>query len=488
MSNQKIIKDVAIYSLVDFIFKGIAFLIFPIYTHIFSIADFGIMNLITTILGIFGIVMNGGVNNAVQRFYHDPETNTLDKKLIVSNGLFIIFIWSIIIFLFSTIILFLFSNYLLVKYNLGFLLLFVALLSNIPNQIINYSIDTIRLYFEPWKFVMLSALQNILGVIFGLLFIYFFHKGVIGFFFGLLVSTFFTLPFAIWFIKRDIVFAFDKKWTVKIIKYGFPFIYAGLGYWIFESIDRWLLASYKGNVDVGLFSIASKISSILLFLNQAFARAWSPQSIKLMKDYPNDYKLKMSTLFINWFALLVFLGSGLSLFAKEFLIIMTPISYWDSYLPCVFLCFSMVLLGTTQFTAIGISIKKRTNYFGKITWIVAIFNLILNLFIIPRYGVLGSTFVTMLSYLLLTSIYFFVSQKLHELPIQTNKLITLIITIVLTIILCFLIESFVTNIFYKIVYKIIWILSIFIIFSATDIFKISYIFNFKKNENINNRI
>ena len=123
----------------------------------------------------------------------------------------------------------------------------------------------------------------------------------------------------------------------------------------------------------------------------------------------------------------------------------------------IFLSFSMVLYGTTQFTALGISIKNRTDLFAKITWLTAIFNISLNVYFIPKFGVSGSTFVILLSYLLLTILYLFFTQKLLYIPFEFKKIFTLLFVIFLTIIFSFLFiktKSSITIILIKILYLI----------------------------------
>lgn len=66
-------KDVAVYGAGEFAFKFIAFAVFPIYAHVFSVAEFGLWGLLTVSASLLGYVVNMGVNQAVQRYYFDPD-------------------------------------------------------------------------------------------------------------------------------------------------------------------------------------------------------------------------------------------------------------------------------------------------------------------------------------------------------------------------------------------------------------------------------
>ena len=63
-------------------------------------------------------------------------------------------------------------------------------------------------------------------------------------------------------------------WAKKLINYGYPFIFAAMAYWIFGSIDRWMLFYLRDTEEVGLYSIAFRFSLIPMFLANAFGQAW----------------------------------------------------------------------------------------------------------------------------------------------------------------------------------------------------------------------
>ena len=60
----------------------------------------------------------------------------------------------------------------------------------------------------------------------------------------------------------------------------------------------------------------------------------------------------------------------------------------------------------------GISLKKKTQYFTIITFFVAFLNIGLNAILIPLYSEIGAAIATLISYCFLTAIYSVVSQKL----------------------------------------------------------------------------
>ena len=122
-----------------------------------------------------------------------------------------------------------------------------------------------------------------------------------------------------------------------------------------------------------------------------------------------------------------------------------PYDYEKAFYPFLILMASLGFQATTQVTAIGISLSKKTMYFLYVSFFVAFVNVFLNFALIPYYGVYGAAFATAISYLLLTLIYAMISQRLFFLNYDYG--IILIFCILLLIVFCISFLSFL----YKIV-------------------------------------
>lgn len=421
MIKDALVKDTILYGGSDFILKVIAFAVFPIYTHLFSVAEYGIIGLIGTIAGLVGLFLNLGLNSAAQRFYFDPETPETDRPALISTGLWIISAWSILFSALLCVGLLFFRDYLNTNYGIPLIFLVLALLTNIPTQIGQYCLDAIRLQFAPAKFFVVSFLQNIAGIIFQLLLIVIFGLGLLGYYLGSLIAIVIAMPVGLWAIKKDLSPSFDPAYAKTLVSYGYPFIFAGIGYWVFGSIDRIMLAGFTDLTQVGLYSISFTICVVLTFVNTAFGNAWSPFVIKLYKEEAN-YREIVSQVLSVWFFCLAVLGIGLILFAKELLILTTPASYWPAASVLSILAIGLVLSGTTQITGLGISLEKKTHLFTWATWTTAVLNICLNYFFIPRWGALGAAMATTASYTCLTAMYLYWSQRLHPIPLEVSRL------------------------------------------------------------------
>jgi O-antigen/teichoic acid export membrane protein len=170
-----------------------------------------------------------------------------------------------------------------------------------------------------------------------------------------------------------------------------------------------------------------------MFVQGAFGLAWSPFSIKLISDTPN-YRQIYSKILTLWFFVLALLGYIVSVFSNEVLIALTPKEYWDSSISVGIIAIGLVFFGTTQVTALGMSIEKKTHLLTYAAWITAVTNFLLNLLLIPLYGAEGSAIATLVSYVILTSYYLWYTQILHPIPLEINKLLYCVFIICISLV------------------------------------------------------
>ena len=67
---------------------------------------------------------------------------------------------------------------------------------------------------------------------------------------------------------------FDRKLFRAMNKFGMPLVPAALALWAMNFIDRLFIALYKGQGEVGVYSVAVRVSSAIVFLMIAFRTAW----------------------------------------------------------------------------------------------------------------------------------------------------------------------------------------------------------------------
>ncbi|MEP7221248.1 MAG: oligosaccharide flippase family protein [Novosphingobium sp.] len=432
--------DVIIYGSAELLFRGAQFLVLPLYASVLSVSDFGIMALLTTSASLLGMVLNLGINSSVQRFYFEGGRTASNRAVLVTTGLVQLLVSGVIVLGAALLLAMTNSQVLEQQYGVGQGLAMIALAAILPDQITQYSQDVIRLQFSPLKFFIIALVRGLVGVLIGLYLLATLKMGIAGIMLGTLAGVLLSAPLSLLMIKGDITPSYDREWAGKLFRFGYPYVFAGAAYWIFGSIDRWLLARQGSMDQVGLLSIGMKFAYVVSFATFAFGRAWSPFAFRMHAEDP-DYRRNYARILSAWFLLLALLGFALGLFSQELLHALTPREYWAAAPILAISAAAVVLDGTTLITVFGIVLEKRTNLMSYAAWIAAGANLGLNLLLIPHFGALGSSAATFAAYMLLTGGFLTMSQRFHPIPLEKGKLAYCMAVVVAGVVLSFVFGS-----------------------------------------------
>ncbi|MDX5337579.1 MAG: flippase [Cyclobacteriaceae bacterium] len=419
MVVKQLAKDSAIYGGADLVSKAISFFTFPFLAKALSPESFGYLELILTSTALLGVLGNSGLNNSVQRYYWDPEVKPEDRKVVVSSGLISqLFLLGIVLVITFGILFFGFPQ-LAYSYPFTWIGVIASLLLMAGNQWTQYLLDVIRLQFKPWRFLTVSMVSRVISSILGLVIVVYLSGGIDGLLSVQAFVVLAVLPLAVYFIKNEFSLSwFSKDWAKELIRYGYPFIFSALAFWIFTSQDRWMLVSFSSIEEVGIYSVSFRFASLTLFVSAAFGQAWSPLAMKIRADHPDTYPKIYGDILLLLLLAMILISSGIGLFSGEILDLLMGDAYQGSAFPMAILSFAIVFQASQQLTGIGISLEKKTLLFAHLSWITTGINFGLNWILIQQFGATGAAWATLISYLFLTSSYFFFTQRMH--PIHLN--------------------------------------------------------------------
>jgi O-antigen/teichoic acid export membrane protein len=235
---------------------------------------------------------------------------------------------------------------------------------------------------------------------------------VIGFLFSQVVIFLVMISIVIY----EIGFKVPKfRYIREYLNFALPIIPNNLSTWIVESSDRYVIGLILGTVFVAYYSPGYTLGmAILLF--------FTPLSVLLSSILPKHYEngeMNEVMLFINYslkYFLLVAIPSFfiLSLLSKPImLIITTPEIALNGYFVTPFIALSSILFGTYGIIMNLIILKKKTKIIGSI-WTIAALISLLNIVLVPIFGILAAAAVTLLSYLTVFMIVIMYSRKLFK--------------------------------------------------------------------------
>ncbi|MCK5381837.1 MAG: polysaccharide biosynthesis C-terminal domain-containing protein, partial [Candidatus Latescibacteria bacterium] len=199
--------------------------------------------------------------------------------------------------------------------------------------------------------------------------------------------------------------------------------------------DRYILKLLVDYREVGLYNLGYKIAGVLnMLLIQSFSLSLLPIAYRMYGQKGDKrYYSKMLTYFVY---VLFGGGLGLAFFGKELIekFALNP-DYWLAYQVVPYLIFAYIFSGAKAVVSLGLYLKKKTNYIAYNTIGAAVLNIGLNFILIPKYKMMGAAVATIISFIALYFVTYFVADRFYKIPYENMKLLKMLI---LAIVLFFL--------------------------------------------------
>ena len=253
-----------------------------------------------------------------------------------------------------SILLFYKSFFLPYFYNESF---FNVILLQIPILLfISFSENIFKWTFSKLKFLVIS-LSNFLIIIFSTLFVIILNKGILSFFIFSLFGQI-ILSIICFLLTNFIKVNFNQTFITSLLIYGMPFGIVCVISILVPIVERIFVQSYVGNFELGIYSVAIKISLCLAIFAQAFQTAWGPFSLKNYNIINSD---KIFNLILFFFTTILSLFViMITFFSKEIILILASKKYLESYLLIFPICFGYSIQFIGWILEIGIHISKKT--------------------------------------------------------------------------------------------------------------------------------
>ena len=454
---KQLTGDSLIYGISGIVTKMIGIFLVPIYTRLFLPEDYGIINLINTSFFLLTILIIGGLDNSVARWFFDSKEEGDHKKT------FSVYIWfqlllatslaAIIIALSPALNNLFFRE---AGKPIYFILPALALITNIlPSVLINW----FRLHMRPVNTVIFAVSQTLTTVGLTVLFVIVLKWHITGVFAALTISsTIFSLV-ALVLLKNWVHPKYFNKVRFKVMmKFALPMIPAAISYWLLNNTDAYFIAWFtKSTSEVGLFGIGAMLASVLGMFTGAFQQAWGPFAFSLINN--PDAKNIYANVFLMFGYGMSLLAALLMLFAPEALIIFTTPQYYDSAWVAGILGYNLIFIGYSYIAIVAISIKKNTKPYGFAMLYATILTILLNIILIPKFGKEGSALATVIAQVLVPAYLFYKGQKVFYIPYKFGEVIAITLGMLVLVVTVRLIpfENLGTQILVKIIISIILI-------------------------------
>jgi len=353
------------------------------------------------IFGSFGI-------NLASTFYLGKRKYS--PKEVFGNNIIIAILVSSLVVLVGLVIIFLFSDSFFSGVNKEYLILALFL---VPLYIFFNFISHILLGLQKIKkYNIICFSQSFLFLSFVGALLLGFHWGVKAAILSEILSFIIIGIVLFFFVKKEtggIVFKLNKNYFKDNLSYGLKGYFSGIFYFLHRRVDLLLINFFINPVAVGLYYVAIGLSEAVSFLSVSAATVLFPR----IASETNEKNLKEFTPMVCRSILLVTLIMSVLLFILGDWII--PLLYSDNFLgsvrPFRILIIGALLISGWQILANDLGGRGRPILGTYPIGVATGLNVILNILWIPRWGIEGAAWATVVSCLAMFLITVFIYSR-----------------------------------------------------------------------------
>ena len=414
--------------------KGIAYITTPIFTRMLSPSEYGQVSVFLTWQNIFGIVamfclMNGVFNNGMVD-YPEERDNYSFSMLILSNIITIVF--SIIIF----------SLFPILNKTLNIELYQLILMCLIYLFQPAYSFWSARQRYELKykKNVLWSIIIAIVSPVTAILLIFIFPEHrlkarIIGAEGSLIL---FYIGFYMYVAKQN-SFKIDNRFWKAAFLFNLPLIPHYLSSLLLSSSDRVMISMLVSDEAAAYYSVAASIASVVLIVWNAVNSSLIPFTYEKCRNKNYESLSAVTLVILIVFALCCVI---LVLIAPELVKIMAPSEYSEA------IYVIPPLVGGVFFQVLYYVFSNIVYYYKKPVYVMVasivatVLNLLLNYFLIRKYGYIAAAYTTIICYIVQASIDYLAMKKVVGKSIYNDSQLLLLS-------LCVVVFVLISNILYK---------------------------------------
>ena len=219
---------------------------------------------------------------------------------------------------------------------------------------------------------------------------------------------------------------FDRKIFKTIFVYSIWIFLGVIVDRVNWSVDNFVLGAVSGTLAVSVYSIAATLNNLFKNLSTAISGVFLPKMSKLVSNKVSMDKLTDEMIKVGRIQnyIIFLMCSGLILFGKEFIIIWAGKGFEASYYVALLL---IVPVCVPLIQNIGLSVMQAMNRYkfkSLSTFVMAIFNVIISIFLAKKWGALGAALGTCISLIvcniIIINIYYYKKIKLNIIKFWRN--------------------------------------------------------------------
>jgi O-antigen/teichoic acid export membrane protein len=423
-----LLKDSVIYGGGRALQKLLAALMLPLFTAFLSADDYGVIGMVVAFTTLLDVFVTLGFDVAFSRFFFDSDEPSSRSKVITHTFYVDFFFPGILL---GVVMAFMpqisrlimgadgYTTYFLI----GTATLFFTNLSDLPFQLM-------RLEHRPWTFTAFTAARVGLQLPMAVILLAVFDMGTTGYLLANLVTAVIINIAALPFYVTRLRFVLDLQLTRSMFAFAIPAMFTAISFYFLKLSDRFFLLHYKGQAEVGLYTVANSLAQPLYVAGMAFRMAWPQWHYARLSD-PALHKRLVARSSTYFMTLNGFLIVAAAVFLPLVIHVLLNSKFW-SVGPTTFVLTLSISVNNLYFIFwVGANVAKKNRLIPFIALVASAVNIGLNFLVVPIWGMYGAAWTTVLGFAILAVLVFFVSRHWYPIPYEWGRLLKTLLATVL---------------------------------------------------------
>ncbi len=424
ISLRKIFGLSSIYGITPILDRALGLLLLPVYTHYLDTTQYGSMVLFYTFAFIVRLAAFMGFPDSLQKLVWDYQGQDLKKFLgtvwLFNLGANLAILSAIGIF--SRPI----SGFLLKNEGLSFLLVLVVVNVFLATQsIIPYVLFRAR---EQKKQILAYNLTSVLVRVGAtVLFLVVMKMGLVAVFLADIAASLAVLAFCLPAVWKSIRIHFDFSFIRVIFRLSAFQLVIELLAWVLSLSDRVLIQKLlHSTVEVGIYAVGYTFGMAIMFLINPVLAAWRPHMFAVNARSRRNFVSQMGE-----FLPVFLIGCGAALLmmlaaSPDLIRLLTPSQYHRAGSLVLILLAGQMCAALSNYFLPTFFLKSRLQLVSLTYAAAAAANIAANLLLLPRMGIAGAAWATLVGYAFLMALNFTLSQRLERLEVPWLKIMTIL--------------------------------------------------------------
>ena len=227
--------------------------------------------------------------------------------------------------------------------------------------------------------------------------------------------------------KKQINFfkGFDKRLVKPLLTSAWPMILAALAGMLYMRIDQVMIKNILDAHQLGLYSAATKIYEGWIIIPVVLSLSLLPAIVSLKSKSNARYESGLSKLIALLFWVCFLFAVFITIFDELIIKLTFGIEFMDSSHVLVILVWAAMFNAIGSVSARYLTVEGMEKKIAFRTFIGLIINIILNLILIPRYGIEGAAYATFITIVAVNYLINYLDKDLKQLRRVCNNAIVL---------------------------------------------------------------